>query len=130
MASSSSLPTGQHGLCFGYCFSGQLPLRSHFNSPPFGVSFRESLVLIDYTQKSTRSTLALKLSAAPPICPWVTATRSEGGNVLGTVCPSVHLSVRLLVTTQGLGFAECCKVQRKLPVRGVCLCVEQSRGCG
>ena len=30
--------------------------------------------LIDYTQKSTRSTLALKLGVAPPIYPWVTAT--------------------------------------------------------
>ncbi len=47
---------------------------SHIDSPPFGVCFRESLVLIDYTQKSTRSTLALKLSVAPPSYPWVTAT--------------------------------------------------------
>ncbi len=38
------LPLGQYGLCFGYFFSGLLPLRSHFNSPPFGVCFRESLV--------------------------------------------------------------------------------------
>ncbi len=38
------LPTGQYVLCFGYCFSGPLPLRLHFNSPPFGVCFRESLV--------------------------------------------------------------------------------------
>ncbi len=29
VASSSSLPTGQYGLCFGYCFSGPLPLHSH-----------------------------------------------------------------------------------------------------
>ncbi len=36
------LPTGQHGLCFGYLFSGPLPLRSHIDSPPFGVCFRES----------------------------------------------------------------------------------------
>ena len=67
VASSNSLPTGRYGLCFGYCFSGLFPLRSHFNSPPFMVCFRESLVLIDYTQKSTRSTLALKLSVAPPM---------------------------------------------------------------
>ncbi len=74
MASSSSLPSGQYGLCFGYCFSGPLPLLSDFNSPPFGVCFRESLVLIDYTQKSTRSTLELKPSVAQPVYLWVTAT--------------------------------------------------------
>ncbi len=30
---------------------------------------------LDYTQKSTRSTLALKLSVSPPFYPWVTATK-------------------------------------------------------
>ena len=30
---------------------------------------------LDYTQKSTRSTLALKPSVSPPFYPWVTATR-------------------------------------------------------
>ncbi len=39
------LPTGLHGLCFGYCFSGPLPLRSLINCPPIGVRFRESLVI-------------------------------------------------------------------------------------
>ncbi len=39
------LPTGQHGLCFGCCFSGPLPLRSLINGPPIGVRFRESLVI-------------------------------------------------------------------------------------
>ncbi len=29
---------------------------------------------LDYTQKSTRSTLALKLSVAPPVYLWLTAT--------------------------------------------------------
>ena len=40
------------------------------------VQFRESLVLIDYhyTQKSTRSTIALKLSVAPPVYLRVSAT--------------------------------------------------------
>ncbi len=38
------LSSGQYGLCFGYFFSGPLPLRSHFDSPPFGVCFRESLI--------------------------------------------------------------------------------------
>ncbi len=27
-------PTGVHGLCFGYCFSGPLPLRSLILGPP------------------------------------------------------------------------------------------------
>ncbi len=39
------LYTGQHGLCFGYLFSGPLPLRSLKDSPPFRVCFRESLVI-------------------------------------------------------------------------------------
>ncbi len=39
------LPTGVHGLCFGYCFSGPIPLRSLINDPPIGVRFRESLVI-------------------------------------------------------------------------------------
>ena len=30
------LPMGQHGLCFGFCFSGPLPLRSLIIGPPFG----------------------------------------------------------------------------------------------
>ncbi len=38
------LPTGLHGLCFGCCFSGLLPLRSLANGPPIGVRFWESLV--------------------------------------------------------------------------------------
>ncbi len=39
------LPSGQYGLCFGYFFSGLLPLRSHLDSPPFRVCFWESLVI-------------------------------------------------------------------------------------
>ena len=56
------------GYALAIVFSGPLPLRSYYNSPP-GVCFRESLVLIDYTQKLTRSTLALKLSVAPTYLP-------------------------------------------------------------
>ncbi len=37
------LLAGLHGLCFGYCFSGLLPLRSLTNGPLFRVRFRESL---------------------------------------------------------------------------------------
>ncbi len=33
---------------------------------------------VDYTQKSTRSTLAMKLSVSTPVYPWVTATPSNG----------------------------------------------------
>ncbi len=45
------------------------PLRSLINGPPIGVRFQESLVL-DYTQKLTRSTLALKLSVSQPFYPF------------------------------------------------------------
>ncbi len=80
VASLHFLPPGQYGLCFGFFFSGPLPLRSHYNSPPLGVCFRESLVLIDYTQKLTRSTLSLKLSVAQPVYLWVTACDIPCGN--------------------------------------------------
>ncbi len=46
------LPTGLHGLCFGFCFVDPLPLRSLSHGPLLRVHFGESLV-IDYTQKST-----------------------------------------------------------------------------
>ncbi len=67
------LPTGLHGLCFGFCFSGPLPLRSLPHGPLLRVHFGESLVL-DYTQKSTISTLAVKLSVSAIIYPRWTAT--------------------------------------------------------
>ncbi len=44
------LPTGLHGLCFGCCFSGPLPLRSLINGPPIGVRFRESLAVRLYSE--------------------------------------------------------------------------------
>ncbi len=44
IASPKFLPSGQYGLCFGYCFSGPLPLRAHHGH--------------------LRSILALKLSVA------------------------------------------------------------------
>ncbi len=55
-------------------FFRSTPSTFHLDSQPFGVCFRESLVLIYYTQKSTISTLALKLSVAPLVYLWVTAT--------------------------------------------------------
>ncbi len=59
------LPTGLHGLCFGFCFAGPLPLCSLSQGPLLRVHFGESLV-IDYTQKSTISTLAVKLTVCQP----------------------------------------------------------------
>ncbi len=44
------LPTGLHGLCFGYCFSGPLPLHSLTNGPLFRVRFGESLVVRLYSE--------------------------------------------------------------------------------
>ena len=44
------LPMCQHGLCFGCCFSGPLPLRSLTNGPPIGVRFWESLVIRLYSE--------------------------------------------------------------------------------
>ena len=74
------LPMGLHGLCFGCCFSDPLPLCSLKDGPP---------IRVRYTQKLTRSTLALKLSVSPPYYPWVTAT--------------VHiLTLRLLMAAKNL----------------------------
>ncbi len=44
------LPTGLHGLCFGYCFSGPLHLRSLTNGPLFRVRFGESRVVRLYSK--------------------------------------------------------------------------------
>ncbi len=44
------LPTGIHGLCFGYCFSGPLPLHSLLHGPLSRVHFRESLVVRLYSE--------------------------------------------------------------------------------
>ena len=38
------LPTGQHGLCFGYLFQVRSLYVPFINGPPLGVRFRESLV--------------------------------------------------------------------------------------
>ncbi len=38
------LPTGLHGLCFGFCFAGPLPLRSLSHGPLSRFHFGESLV--------------------------------------------------------------------------------------
>ncbi len=44
------LPTGLHGLCFGCCVSGPLPLRSLTDGPLFRVCFGESLVVRLYSE--------------------------------------------------------------------------------
>ncbi len=52
VASLQFLPSGQYWLCFGYCFSGSLPLRSYkeqvtFSGPFLGVPIPS---LLDYTR--------------------------------------------------------------------------------
>ncbi len=44
------LLAGLHGLCFGYCFSCPLPLRSLTNGPLFRVRFGESVVVRLYSE--------------------------------------------------------------------------------
>ncbi len=56
------MPSGQYGLCFGYCFSGPLPLRSHNAQVTFMEPFPGVPSHLDYTQKLARSILALNLS--------------------------------------------------------------------
>ncbi len=56
--------------CTHACYNGVCKGSPLFRPMPYGSPTHS----LDYTQKSTRSTLALKLSAAPPIYPWVTAT--------------------------------------------------------
>ncbi len=66
------LPTGLHGLCFGCCFSGPLPLLSLVNGPPIGVRFRESLVVRLYSEIDQ---IHLNIEAqCVTYYPWVTAT--------------------------------------------------------
>ncbi len=43
-------PTGIHGLCFGSCFSGPLPLRFLLHGPLSRVHFGESLVVRLYSE--------------------------------------------------------------------------------
>ncbi len=44
------LPTGLHGLCFGFCFAGPLPLRFLLHGPLSRVHFGESLVVRLYSE--------------------------------------------------------------------------------
>ena len=43
------LPSGHYGLCFGYCFSGPLPLSSHKKQVTFLEPFLGIPTLLDYT---------------------------------------------------------------------------------
>ncbi len=58
------------------------------------VHFSPVVALIGYTQKSTRSTLALKLSVAPPVYLWVTATAISYGS---SMIAFSHLVVLLVI---------------------------------
>ncbi len=51
VASLQFLPLGQYRLCFGYCFSGPLPLRSHKGQVTFLEPFPGVPSRLDYTQK-------------------------------------------------------------------------------
>ncbi len=44
------LPTGQYGLCFGFCFSGPLPLRSHKEQVTLSGPFLGVPSHLDYTR--------------------------------------------------------------------------------
>ncbi len=62
IASLQFLPSGQYGMCFGCCFSGPLPLRSHKGQVTFLEPFPGVPSHLDQTQKLAKSILALKLS--------------------------------------------------------------------
>ncbi len=66
-------PSGQYGLCFGYCFSGPLPLCSNKGQVTFLEPFLGVPSHLDYTQKLAKSILALKLSVTTYFH-WVTTT--------------------------------------------------------
>ncbi len=50
IASLQFLPSGQHGLRFGYCFSGPLPLHSHKGQVTFLGPFLGVPNHLDYTR--------------------------------------------------------------------------------
>ncbi len=50
VASLQFLPMGQYGLCFGYCFSGALSLRSHKEQVTFSGPFLGVPSFLDYTR--------------------------------------------------------------------------------
>ncbi len=64
-------PTDQHGLCFGCCFSGPLPLRSLTNGPLFRVRFGESLVVRLYSEIGFACLLVYITSISRTTWTWV-----------------------------------------------------------
>ncbi len=69
------LPSGQYGLCFGYCFSGPLPLRSHIEQITFSRPFLGVPSLLDYTgNRPEPSLIALKLSVSTRLQSYLTSS--------------------------------------------------------
>ncbi len=81
------LPTGLHGLCFGFCFAGPLPLRSLTHGLLLRVRFGESLVFRLYSEIST---LAVKLSVPAIIYPRWTATGPTLVTFFSNIFVSMH----------------------------------------
>ncbi len=70
-------PTGIHGLCFGSCFSGPLPLRSLLHGPLSMVHFGESLVVRLYSEIH-HTYLSIEAQCVSIITPRWTATIHSG----------------------------------------------------
>ncbi len=74
VAFTQFLPSGQYGLCFGYCFSGPLPLCSHHGQVTLrGACLRESLVVRLYSEIG-QIHLSIEAQCGTPVYLWVTAT--------------------------------------------------------
>ncbi len=69
-------PTGEHGLCFGSCFSGPLPLRSLILGPLSRVHFGESLVVRVYSEID-HTYLSIEAQCVSHHYPRWTATRTK-----------------------------------------------------
>ncbi len=102
---SDTLSSGQYGLCFGYCFSGPLPLRSHHGQVTLrGTCFRESLVIRLYSEIG-QIHLSIEAQCGTPVFLWVlphaqTKTSyyySSGDVLLQTDC---HLATREWIPRQ------------------------------
>ncbi len=77
------LPSGHNGLCFGYCFSGPLPLCSHLNSPPLGVCFRESLVFNRLHSEINQIHLSIEAQCGTACLPMGDCHRTDKVSVIG-----------------------------------------------
>ncbi len=101
------VPTGLHGLCFGFCFAGPVTLRSLSHGPLLRVHFGESLV-IDYTQKSTILTSAVKLSVSAIFYSRWTATLVVLNKGLWADYNKKHFpsGVHLVLLSHGISFLQ------------------------